>query len=50
MPSANERLLNPDYRDMVECLLKEGVDFMLVGGYAVEFYGWTLPTRWRLRS
>ena len=44
MPSANERLLNPDYRDMVECLLKEGVDFMLVGGYAVALYGWPRTT------
>ena len=25
----NERILNPDYRDMVKCLLREGVDFML---------------------
>ena len=40
----NERLLNPDYRDMVECLLKEGVDFMLVGGYAVALYGWPRTT------
>ncbi len=40
----NERLLNPDYRDMVECLLKEGVDFMLVGGYAVALHGWPRTT------
>ena len=40
----NEQLLNPDYRDMVECLLKEGVDFMLVGGYAVALYGWPRTT------
>ena len=33
--NTSEKLLNPDYRDMVECLLREGVDFMLVGGYAV---------------
>ncbi|MBQ4384417.1 MAG: nucleotidyltransferase [Kiritimatiellae bacterium] len=37
-------MLNPDYRDMVECLLKEGVDFMLVGGYAVALYGWPRTT------
>ena len=35
----NERILNPDYRDMVECLLREGVDFMLVGGYTVALHG-----------
>ena len=35
-----DRLLNPDYRDMIECLLREGVDFMLVGGYAVALHGW----------
>ena len=40
----NERLLNPDYRDMVECLLNEGVDFMLVGGYAVALHGWPRTT------
>ena len=40
----NERVLNPDYRDMVECLLNEGVDFMLVGGYAVSLHGWPRTT------
>ena len=40
----NDRLLNPDYRDMVECLQREGVDFMLVGGYAVALYGWPRTT------
>ena len=40
----NGRLLNPDYRDMVECLLNEGVDFMLVGGYAVALHGWPRTT------
>ena len=38
------KLLNPDYRDMVECLLREGVDFMLVGGYAVALHGWPRNT------
>ena len=42
--SMNERILNPDYRDMVECLLREGVDFMLVGGYAVALHGWPRTT------
>jgi predicted nucleotidyltransferase len=39
-----ERLFNPDYRDMIECLLREGVDFMLVGGYAVALHGWPRTT------
>ena len=42
--NTSEKLLNPDYRDMVECLLKEGVDFMLVGGYAVALHGWPRTT------
>jgi len=29
---------------MVECLQREGVDFMLVGGYAVALYGWPRTT------
>ena len=29
---------------MVECLLREGVDFMLVGGYAVALHGWPRTT------
>jgi len=40
----NENLLNKDYRDMVECLQKEGVEFMLVGGYAVALHGWPRMT------
>ena len=37
-------LLNPDYRDMVLALKKAGVEFMLVGGYAVALYGWPRMT------
>lgn len=29
---------------MVECFQREGVDFMLVGGYAVALYGWPRTT------
>ena len=29
---------------MVECLLAAGVDFMLVGGYAVALHGWPRTT------
>ena len=42
--SMNEHVLNNDYRDMIECLLKAGVDFMLVGGYAVALHGWPRTT------
>ncbi len=34
-----DAFFNKDYREMIECLQQEGVDFMLVGGYAVALYG-----------
>ena len=40
----NEHILNKDYRDMIVCLLDAGVDFMLVGGYAVALHGWPRTT------
>ena len=40
----SEHLLNDDYRDMIVCLLEAGVDFMLVGGYAVALHGWPRTT------
>lgn len=39
-----DNLLSRDYREMIECLQKEGVEFMLVGGYAVALYGWPRMT------
>ena len=39
-----DRLFNSDYRDMIECLQREGVEFMLVGGYAVALHGWPRMT------
>ena len=39
-----DNLFNRDYRDMIECLQREGVEFMLVGGYAVALYGWPRMT------
>ena len=39
-----DSILNPDYRDMIECLQREGVEFMLVGGFAVMLYGWPRTT------
>jgi hypothetical protein len=32
-------LLNPDYRDMLSALSEEGVEFLLVGGYALAAHG-----------
>lgn len=40
----NKGILNADYRDMIECLQHEGVEFMLVGGYAVALHGWSRMT------
>ncbi len=40
----NERIFNADYRDMIKCLQREGVEFMLVGGYAVALHGWSRMT------
>ncbi len=37
-------LFNPDYADMVKAMLDEGVEFMLVGGYAVLFHGYPRTT------
>ena len=39
-----EYLLNQDYRDMIKCLHEAGVEFMLVGGYAVALHGWPRTT------
>ena len=39
-----DHLFNRDYRDMIECLQREGVEFMLVGGYAVALHGWPRTT------
>ena len=39
-----KRVLNADYRDMVLCLQRAGVEFMLVGGYAVALHGWPRMT------
>ena len=37
-------LFNSDYRDMIVSLQKAGVEFMLVGGYAVAMHGWPRMT------
>ena len=32
-------MLNPDFRDMLSCLNDEGVDFIVVGAYALAAHG-----------
>jgi hypothetical protein len=32
-------MLNPDFRDMLSCLKGEGVEFMVVGAYALAAHG-----------
>jgi predicted nucleotidyltransferase len=38
-------MLNPDYREMLECLSEEGVKFLLVGAYALAVYGYPRATK-----
>ena len=36
--------MNSDYTDMLKCLNRAGVDYMLVGGWAVNMYGYIRAT------
>ena len=36
--------MNADYIDMLKCLSKAGVDYILVGGWAVNMYGYIHAT------
>jgi hypothetical protein len=38
-PSWGNRLLNPDFRDMLSALSEEGADYLLVGAYALAVHG-----------
>ena len=42
--SLKARMLNKDYREMLQCLLEEGVRFLLVGAYAVAVHGFPRAT------
>ena len=44
MPSETVNLFNSDYADMAKALLDAGVEFMLVGGYAVSLHGYPRTT------
>ena len=37
-------MLNPDFRDMLSCLKDEGVDFIVVGAYALAAHGFIRAT------
>ncbi len=49
-----EPALSPDYRDLIECLTRHGVENILVGAYALAFHGYPRYTRdldvWIARS
>ena len=34
-----KRTLTPEFREFLECLNRAGVEYLLVGGYAVNYYG-----------
>ncbi len=34
-----KRTLTPEFREFLECLNHTGVEYLLVGGYAVNYYG-----------
>lgn len=38
-------MLNPDYKEMLECLSEEGVNFLLIGAYALAVYGYPRATK-----
>ncbi|MEX1032483.1 MAG: hypothetical protein WDZ30_03920 [Cellvibrionaceae bacterium] len=38
-------MLNQDFKDMLQCLLDENVDFLLVGGYALAAHGFPRATK-----
>jgi predicted nucleotidyltransferase len=38
-------MLNSDYKEMLQCLSEENVEFLLVGAYAVAAYGYPRATK-----
>ena len=37
--------LSDDFRDFLTCLNEAGVEYLVVGGHAVAYYGYVRPTR-----
>lgn len=38
-------MLNEDYKDILQCLLTEKVEFLLIGAYAMAIYGYPRATK-----
>ena len=38
-------MLNKDFKDMLQCLLEENVEFLLIGAYALAAYGFPRATK-----
>lgn len=38
-------MLNKDFKEMLQCLFEEGVEFLLVGGYAMAAHGFPQATK-----
>ena len=38
-------MLNPDFSDMLSILNAEGVEYLVVGGYALAAHGWPRATK-----
>jgi hypothetical protein len=38
------RHLNQDFREFLQCLNDAGVEYLLIGGHAVAYYGYVRPT------
>lgn len=38
------RHLNQDFREFLQCLNAAGVEYLLIGGHAVAYYGYVRPT------
>ena len=37
-------MLNPDFKDILSAFIKEKVEFLLIGGFAVAFHGYVRYT------
>jgi hypothetical protein len=37
--------LSDDFRDFLKCLNEAGVEYLVIGGHAVAYYGYVRPTR-----
>ena len=46
-------MLNDDYKEMLQCLNAEGVDYLLIGAYAMAVHGFpraTMDIRFRVMT